>query len=143
VDEEQISHLKEHYSEMTDEELADLLVTRGNSLTEEAYFALKIILKKRNIETLEKEFTEKREFYIAENQLAVQQADKAKKQKKEDRKLVRTFFLFGIFVGVLIMIFDNFDAGLNFSGIMVVGYIYFEWKAIVSTVFLSLFRSKK
>ena len=142
MNEQQISHLTEHYSAMSDEELADLLITRQHSLTEEANFALKIVLKKRNMKGIEEEISEKKQFYATEQAHVLEQVKKSKKQRKDTRKLARNISLIGVLVGVLIMIFDNFDAGLKFGGVMIVPYIYVEWKLFIWSAISRLFHKK-
>jgi hypothetical protein len=143
MDEQQISQLKAHYSGMSDEELADLLVTRGNSLTDEANFALKIILKKRNINVLQNEINEKYEFYAEEHNLIVLKEQQANQTKKENRRLFYKICFFGMLVGVLIMIFDDIDAGLKFSGVWIMALVFIEFEIMKSSVISSIFRSRK
>ena len=98
MDHNQYAQLKQTYSQMSDDELAYLLATRGGHLTEEAQSALTSVLRSRNPDAVEQLSVSAAQFQAQESRIRKDEADK--QAVFQIMKLVKLVALGGVLVFV-------------------------------------------
>lgn len=108
---EEVNKLVEHYSEMSDEELSHLIITRLDSLTEAARQALSIVVNSRDLTAFDNELNAT--FNDAKSQFLLAQKEQQRpvQERTDFHPLIRYSCLVIILLGGVIMLSDADDFG--------------------------------
>jgi len=111
---EEINKLVEHYSEMSDEELSHLIVTRLDCLTDEARQALDIVIRGRDLSVFDNELNAT--FHDVKSQVLSAHNEQSEQAAKSANIhfLIRYTCLMLVVVGVLIILSDGERVGMQF-----------------------------
>ncbi|RIX78603.1 hypothetical protein [Acidovorax cavernicola] len=139
MEEAQTAYFLDRYSKMTDEELSYLLVTRGDSLSEEAGNALRIVLSGRNPSGIRDEIRATAADVGAQVQHAHKEAEKKAESDRATRKGFR-FACIGLFViGLLVLMFGPTEGGTALCVAAFAIFLYIEIHRLIRRFLAALF----
>ena len=140
MDEEKISYFLNRYRCMTEEALSYIVVAKKGFLSEEADYALKIVLKERDIPRLQEESSETAEDLRAQFQYA-QRMEKTRELRENNmRKVWRILYILNIVFGLISMLLVGREFGGFFVLIGLFLCIYLEVRWLVWRFVLALFK---
>ena len=140
MDEEKISYFLNRYRCMTEEALSYIVVAKKGFLSEEADYALKIVLKERDTPRLQEEISETAEDLRAQFQYA-QRMEKTRELRENNmRKVWRILYILNIVFGLISMLLVGREFGGFFVLIGLFLCIYLEVRWLVWRFVLALFK---
>lgn len=140
MDEEKISYFLNRYRCMTEEALSYIVVAKKGFLSEEADYALKIVLKERDTPRLQEEISETAEDFRAQFQYA-QRMEKTRELRENNmRKVWRILYILNIVFGLISMLLVGREFGGFFVLIGLFLCIYLEVRWLVWRFVLALFK---
>jgi len=138
LEEAQTAYFLDRYSRMTDEELSYLLVTRGDSLSEEAGNALRIVLSGRNPSGIRDEIRATAADVGAQVERAKEEARKKAESERATRTGVR-FACIGLFViGLFVLMLGPTEGGTALCVAALAIFLYFEIHRLIRRFFAAL-----
>lgn len=139
LDDAQVAYFLDRYSRMTDEELSFLVVTRGDSLSEEASHALRIVLDGRDPSGIRNELKATAADVGAQIQHASAEAKKQEKSARHMRMGVRIASLSLLVIGIFALMLGRTDGGAALCAVGFGMFLYFEIRALIWRFFVALF----
>ena len=115
MDPTQTAYFLDRYASMSDEELSYLLVTRGDSLSEEASHALRTVLGGRDPKLLHQEVQATSADLNAQIERADQEARKQRKTARLQHNGMRIVCAVLLIVGLIAWMSGHADEGVGFA----------------------------
>ena len=140
MDSQQVAHFIGTYSRMSDEELAFLLVTRGEGLSDEARHALQTVIGTRDPAAFRRELSATQADVSAQIRHASQEAEKHQAGKRQFRLGVRLLLAGLIGLGLLGALVGEPERWLTVAGIALVLWVLMELRFLLGRFITAVFR---
>jgi hypothetical protein len=139
LEEAQLAYFLDRYSRMTDEELSYLLVTRGDSLSEEAGHALRTVLGSRDPGRFQNELKATTADVGAQVQYADEEIRKKKRTARHTRTAIRFASLALLVIGLFTLLLGRTEGGVALCVAAVAIFLYFEFDRLIRRFIAALF----
>lgn len=139
MEDAQIKYFLDRYAGMTDEELSYLLVTRGDSLSEEAGHALRTIMASRDPGGFQNELKATTADVGAQIRHADEEVRKQKKSARHARIATRLASLALLVIGLCTLLLGKTEGGVALCVAAVAMFLYFEVQRLIRRFLVALF----
>jgi len=139
LEEAQLAYFLDRYSRMTDEELSYLLVTRGDSLSEEAGHALRTVLGSRDPRGFQNELNATTADVGAQVQHADEEVRKKKRSARHTRIATRLASLALLVIGLFTLLLGRTEGGIALCVVATAMFLYFEAHRLIRRFIVALF----